>query len=180
MINKNCAICNKEFQVYESKLKHGKGRFCSTKCQYEAKRKHATFKCLTCQKIFDTTPSENQKTCSLKCRDDYRSKTYRRERAFNWKGGRTIDKYGYIMVVVRDHPHSLLKCNTEYLMEHRLVMEKKLRRYLNSNEHVHHINGVKTDNRIENLVIMTNSDHKKLHRTNMGEFKYEKGSYIHD
>lgn len=48
--------------------------------------------------------------------------------------------------------------------EHRLVAEKMIGRFINKDEDVHHINGNKTDNRPENLMVLSHSDHMKLHK----------------
>lgn len=82
----------------------------------------------------------------------------------NWhptfKTGRYVTQQGYILVLKHDHPN---KTKEGYMMEHRLVMEQHLGRYLTSEEEVHHINGIKSDNRIENLQLISPSDHMKLH-----------------
>lgn len=63
-----------------------------------------------------------------------------------WRGGRIVRK-GYVMIHAPEHPSK----SSKYVAEHRLVMENHLGRYLKNNERVHHINGIKDDNRIENL-----------------------------
>lgn len=74
-----------------------------------------------------------------------------------WKG-RTVDKHGYVLIPSRGHPYA--KKHTHYVAEHRLAMEKHLGRHLLPGEVVHHINGQKADNRIENLqLFQSNGEH---------------------
>lgn len=80
----------------------------------------------------------------------------------SWKGGRKTHsaRNPYVMVMRPDHPEA----NREgYVFEHRLVMEQQLGRPLAADETIHHINGIKDDNRPENLAVMTHSEHMSLH-----------------
>lgn len=78
---------------------------------------------------------------------------------FNWKGGRRTDKDGYILIHKPDHPFA----NADgCVREHRLVIEKNIRRYLKRTEVVHHKNDITSDNRLSNLELCTtNAVHKK-------------------
>lgn len=66
--------------------------------------------------------------------------------------GRKVQWGGYVYVLAKDHP---MVTGDGYVMEHRLVMEKMIGRYLLPNETVHHKNGIKGDNREENLELWT-------------------------
>jgi len=76
-----------------------------------------------------------------------------------WKGGRRNHTEGYIQILMPQHPF----CDSNgYVFEHRLVMEKHLKRYLKKVERVHHLNGIKSDNKIENLILFpSESEHQK-------------------
>jgi hypothetical protein len=70
----------------------------------------------------------------------------------NWKGGRTVTPSGYVLLRVRAGHH--LADVRGYAPEHRLVAEEKLGRRLLPGEVPHHLNGVKSDNRPENIVVV--------------------------
>lgn len=84
------------------------------------------------------------------------------ERNPYWKGGRTIASNGYVLV---KRPGHHLADVRGYVYEHRLVAEQKLGRRLRKGEVPHHINGVRSDNRPENIeVLESNFAHRVRHR----------------
>lgn len=69
-----------------------------------------------------------------------------------WKGGRITTPGGYSLVRPSEEDSAVAPVNSSgYILEHRLIMGKSLGRPLRSDETVHHINGDKSDNRLENL-----------------------------
>lgn len=77
-----------------------------------------------------------------------------------WKGGRWIDKAGYVYVRAPEHP--TVYANGFY-PEHRLVVEKAIGRSLSRDEHVHHRDGDKQNNDLSNLEVLTAREHGLLH-----------------
>lgn len=77
-----------------------------------------------------------------------------------WRGGRTVDKQGYVLVKAPGHPHA---GRSGYVREHRLVMERKLGRLLERHEVVDHIDGNTANNDPENLrLFASNGDHLRV------------------
>jgi hypothetical protein len=102
-----------------------------------------------------------RKYCSHSCYSQHNTG----DNHYLWKGGKRKSPDGYVR---------LSNANDKY--EHRDIMEKYLGRELNINESVHHINGNVSDNRIENLLLMSKKEHHKLHY--VSRVKNEKGMLV--
>jgi predicted XRE-type DNA-binding protein len=73
----------------------------------------------------------------------------------SWKGGRVVTKEGYVLIKTETPVAFYSMINSGgYFVEHRLVVALALGRPLLKTEQVHHINGNKADNRLENLQLM--------------------------
>ena len=85
------------------------------------------------------------------------------EKNNGWKGGRYISK-GYVWIRKPNHQNHN---GRGYVLEHRFVVEQKIKRLLKTNEIVHHINGIKTDNRTENLSVISRGENSKIRNPNI-------------
>lgn len=134
------------------------------------------WECDICKKHFKLSNSraneaqkkKQNKFCSKECFKEYQKKIGSK-RVINWiknnqhpmfKGGVGMTTDGYIWILIKDgsRHHNQVKL-------HRYLMEIKIGRKLKSTEIVHHINGDKLDNRIENLELLSSiSEHNKIHK----------------
>ncbi len=79
-----------------------------------------------------------------------------------WRGGRVKMSDGRILLYMPDHPNANCIGGT-HILEYRFTAERITGRPLRDNEIVHHKNGDVTDNRLENLDVLSQSEHAKLH-----------------
>lgn len=120
---------------------------CATAAAQNRRRKYlaTTIACETCGKEFAQRGGRAARFCSRECLYE----SMRGEKASHWKGGRHVRADGYVSVQAAGHASA--HGHGGYVKEHRLVMEQQLGRALRPNETVHHRNGDRADNRIENL-----------------------------
>lgn len=144
-----CKSCGKKFVVpcSDHRIKEGlEIKYCSSKCAGIATRKGAFKKCPVCGKEFYTTRNQ---FCSQECARKYRHDNYVHK---------TYCENGYLVEYENGYNK---KGNRK---QHRKIMEEYIGRPLRKDEIVHHVNGKKDDNRIENLQIMSKGEHSSFHR----------------
>lgn len=121
-------------------------------CSQRGRRYHPSsghLRCPACRLKNSCTCGKTKQVKSATCGS---CRTVAKSSNGNWKGGKTYHKRGYLMILAPEHPRGL---RSPYVFEHILVVESMIGRYLIDGETVHHRNGVRDDNRPENLELWT-------------------------
>lgn len=141
-----CQACGVEFFRKPSRIGPS-GPWCSRECYYY---RRPGFTCEWCGSTFrgrSGGPKSHRRNrfCSHTCQGSWRTEQAR--------GNRKVQR-GYVLVFAPDHPSAQA---SGCVAEHRLVMEAHLGRPLLAHETVHHVNGDRADNRLENLELWSSS-----------------------
>lgn len=153
---------NNKYGIRKVYKDHNENLFIFRTCIHSGLKKRIRVnivKCNCCQKEFAALKSNNNKSKKRACSPVCKIKMQSGENNANWTGGRKTKSTGYILAYAPNNPNARKK----FVLEHRLIMEDHLGRYLNENEFIHHINAVKNDNRLENLVICSKEEHIVAH-----------------
>lgn len=183
----SCKICGKEFKVPQCRAKTAE--FCSHACSVigraqKCSKPKVAVVCKECGITFYDHPSHAGRRiyCSKTCMEanadhqKYKSDKASGDKNPQWKGGVYLHPSGYVYQHAPGHPFTI--SNSSYVLQHRLVAEEHLRktnpdsialvkiegkRYLRPEFAVHHKDMDRGNNTPENLMVLTNSEHQKLH-----------------
>ncbi len=182
----SCEVCG-------SPLKINATRFCSRACYgkatasaYARRRDAITRQCATCGVSFNPPTNSPRVTCSKECRYKLVSESHKEAgvrplvlptteslrqkikgpNAPWWKGGRSVNAKGYVLVIAPDgFPFPAMLDKSNRIKEHRMVMAVHLGRELKRSEVVHHIDGDRANNSIENLMLFaSHAEHMRHHQ----------------
>lgn len=159
---KYCELCDTAFKC---SIWHPNQKYCSTKCMKVAGHRRrrglpirlVTLCCEVCDKGFEQKRANNTSYCSSGCKKLAASRRMQgipiKGPKKHIKGSGYITTHGY-KILSRRHPNSSKRGQ---IMEHKLIMSNHIGRPLKLHETVHHKNGIRHDNRIENLELWSHS-----------------------
>lgn len=183
-----CECCGKDFLCERQRINEHKHLFCSVECFSKFRKSLTEPNCIcpVCGSPFHVKPYHLKKYknhyCSKEChriaKQEYmkgdKNHQYGLKGSLNdsWKSDERISYYGYRLIRNLEHPFK--NCDG-FVFEHRLIAERYLlndynsveiegKKYLKPEYDVHHIDFNKLNNSPDNLVVLTRSEHQKLHQ----------------
>ncbi len=141
-LGKNCLVCGSFFVPRAAQLRDGKGKYCS----------HACFNSISAAHLHSETGEANRLASWIRKGNRERQKSRTGPSNPCFIGRKISDGYVWAWVDGRG-----------YIQEHRLVAENMVGRPLERHEVVHHRNEIRSDNRPENLCVMTRAEHAREH-----------------
>lgn len=148
---RDCEECGEKFYPIRS----ADQKFCSRRCHSLSQRRYPEGRlCVGCGEThFDPTNTY----CSRECYESSRAKNP----LDRYHNGRPVivDGGGYVRIYEPDHPRAF---KSGRVLEHRWVVEQIIGRYLETDEHVHHIDHVRTNNDPSNLQLLSARDHLSI------------------
>ena len=158
MINSICRVCQKSIIYAPSRIK----KFCSIVCRSkgyvmsENAKQFARIRRIKMNKQFPISSEQAKINLSKAIRP-------KGKEHYRWNGGKKINQEGYRLIKCKEHPRK----QNGYVMEHTLIMENHLGRFLDNEEIVHHIDNNKLNNSINNLMLFPNTtEHTQFHWNN--------------
>lgn len=193
-IKLKCNYCGKDVYLSNNQINKSKNNYCSRECAAKAmKSKELNCTCTMCGKKFHLKKYELNRyehhCCSRDCYLKWLSQRMLGEnnhqyglkgnKNASWKSDEKITTYGYKKIRALNHP---FKDSDDMVFEHRLVAEKYLltsensveingNSYLKKELEVHHIDKNRLNNNVDNLVVLTKSEHRRLHMKERGGVK---------
>lgn len=171
---KMCIICPQHGEFWQEPHTHLRGSGCP-ECGRASTRNQKEVTCDYCGKVFMRRVIYDKRNnkhvfCCKGCESEFRKLN---NSTVQWQGGHIGKSTGY----------KYIRVNGKDVGEHILVMTRHLGRRLKRNEVVHHIDGNKLNNSLENLQLMTRQEHSRLHsslrRTNASCLRCGKERTIH-
>ena len=146
-----CNMCSKAFSVKQSRLDAGGGKFCSRACHHESMRNGEYVRCDTCDTETYKSPQDLQSSqsdkffCSKSCQTVWRNKQFSGSDHALWKNG--ANAYRRILNT-SSKPQKCKRCG----IDDRRVLEG------------HHIDGDRSNNKLENLCWLCHNCHRLIHK----------------
>lgn len=144
---RKCEVCGNEFVI---RPRGPYRKYCSRGCKDKALFRRTRHPCPVC----GTLISPNAKHCQK-----HKVCDRKMEKHPNWKGGKYKTNYGYIMLKIPNHPRA---DSHGYVFEHIYVWETRNGKPLPKGWVIHHLNGIRDDNRQENLVALSDKKHRTI------------------